>query len=181
MGRKKSTDEEVIIDIETYADNIDEEKAKKFYEKSRKEAEKILEDEDKMERFLQRLERKLKTVPIAGNALAYVPLMMSLVKSYVKKEYKELPVGTMISIVIALIYFLSPVDLILDTIPVVGFLDDGAVIIACLAFVRTDLEDYRKWRKDNGLEIDDLPDYDDLAKDSEKYNRFANAFFKNKK
>ena len=143
MGKKKNVEEAQTIDIE----NIDEEKARKFYEKNYAEAEEILKDEDKMERFLQRLERKLQSIPIAGNALAYVPLMMSLVKSYVKKEYTELPIAIMISIVIALLYFLSPVDLLPDVVPVVGYLDDGAVIIGCLSFAMTDLKDYRKWRK----------------------------------
>ena len=177
MGKKNESNKN--IDIDCY--EIDEEKAKKFYEKSYAEAEDILKDEDKMENFLQRLERKLRTVPLAGRALAYVPLMMSLVKSYVKKEYTELPIATMISVVVALIYFLSPVDLIPDFIPGAGYIDDGTIIVACLAFMRTDLEDYRKWRKDNGFEIEDLPDYDDVAKDAEKYSKIANAFFKGKK
>lgn len=178
MGKK---DVSQTIDVETYVEQIDEEKAKKFYERSYAEAEDILKDEDKMERFLQKLEKKLKSVPIAGNALAYVPLMMSLLKSYVKKEYTSLPVATMISIVVALIYFLSPVDLLPDIIPVAGYLDDGAVVMGCLALALTDLKDYREWRKENGLELDDIPDYDDIADETKKYNKFANAFFKGKK
>ena len=106
---------------------------------------------------------------------------MSLVKSYVKKEYTELPVAIMISIVIALIYFLSPVDLLPDVVPVVGYLDDGAVIIGCLSFAMTDLKDYRKWRKDNGYEIEDLPDYEEITKDTDKYSKFAKIFFKGRK
>lgn len=179
MGKKKDEGKK-IMDVETYAENIDEEKAKKFYEKSYAEAEEILKDENKMERFLQKLEKKLQTIPIAGNALAYVPLMMSLVRSYVKKEYTDLPVATMISVVVALIYFLSPVDLLPDFIPVAGYLDDGAVIIGCLSFALTDLKDYRKWRKENGYEIDDLPDYEDIADDAQKYSKFAKVFFKKK-
>lgn len=172
--------EERIKGIEQKID-IDEEKARAFYEQSRAEAEDILKDEDKMERFLQKLEKKLKTVPAAGNVLAYVPLMMSLVRSYVKKEYTEPPIASMISIVIALIYFLSPIDLIPDTIPGVGFIDDAVVIAGCLALVRTDLEDYKIWRKENGLEFDDIPDYEDIEKEAQINNKFVDAFYKGKK
>lgn len=162
-------------------EDIDEDKAREFYEKSRSEAEDILKDEDKMERFLQKLEKKLKTVPVAGNALVYVPIMMSLVRSYVKKEYTEPPVASMIAIVVALIYFLSPVDLIPDTIPGVGYIDDALVIAGCLALVRTDLEDYRIWRKNNGFEFDDIPDYEDIAEEARNNNKFAEAFFRGRK
>ena len=168
-------------DIDDLVDEIDEEKASEYFEKSSAEAEDILNNEDKMERFLQKLEQKLKTVPVAGNVLAYVPLMMSLVRSYVKKEYTEPPVTTMISIVVALIYFLSPIDLIPDTIPGVGYLDDAAVVSGCLALVRTDIEDYRVWRKENGLELDDIPDYEEIAKEAKNNNKFADAFFRGRK
>lgn len=168
-------------DSDNLVDEIDEERASEFYKKSSAEAEDILKNEDKMERFLQKLEQKLKTVPVAGNALAYVPLMMSLVRSYVKKEYTEPPITTMISIVVALIYFLSPIDLIPDTIPGAGYIDDAVVVSGCLALVRTDLEDYRIWRKENGLELDDIPDYEEIAKEAKNHNKFANAFFKGRK
>ena len=107
--------------------------------------------------------------------------MMSLVRSYVKKEYTEPPITSMISIVVALIYFLSPVDLIPDIVPGAGYVDDAVVISGCLALIRTDLEDYRIWRKNQGLELDDIPDYEEIAKEATSNNKFASAFFKGRK
>lgn len=159
----------------------DKEKAQEIYDKGTQEAEELLNDVDKMERFLQKLEKKLKTVPIAGNALVYIPLMMSLVRSYVKKEYTEIPAASAISITFSLLYFLAPVDVIPDFIPGVGHLDDAAVIVGCLALVRTDLEDYRIWRKNNGFEYDDLPDYEEIIKDADSQSKFAKAFFMGRK
>ena len=130
---------------------------------------------------MQKLEQKLKTVPVAGNALAYVPLMMSLVRSYVKKEYTDAPITTMISVVVALIYFLSPIDLIPDNIPGAGYIDDAVVDSGCLALIRTDLEDYRIWRKENGYELDDIPDYKEIAKKAKDNKKFVDAFFKGRK
>ena len=181
MSEENNREFEARTNVDDLFKDIDEEKAGEFYEKYSSEAEDILKDEDKMERFLQKLEKKLKTVPIAGNALAYVPLMMSLVRSYVKKEYQEPPITSMIAIVVALLYVLSPVDLILDAIPGLGYLDDALVVTGCLALVRTDLEDYRNWRKENGMEMDDLPEYDSIEKEAKNQNKFVNAFFKGRK
>lgn len=44
-------------------EGVDEERIEEFYEKSRAEAEEVLQDENKMERLFQKLEKKLKAVP----------------------------------------------------------------------------------------------------------------------
>ena len=118
-------------------------------EKGYEKAEKLLNDEDKVERFLQRLEKKVKLVPIAGNTLSNVPVMASLIRNYVKKDYKDIPIGTIIAILSALIYFAAPIDIFSDGIPFLGYFDDAAVVSACLKLVQTDLDEYVKWREEN--------------------------------
>ena len=121
---------------------FDEQKALKELEKGYKEAEKLLENEDKLERFLQRLEKKLKIIPIAGDKLAVVPVMASLLKNYAEKEYTDIPIGTIIAIISALMYFVSPIDFVPDSIPVLGYFDDAAVVAACWKLVQSDVDEY---------------------------------------
>lgn len=116
------------------------------------EAENTLKDTQKMEHFFQRLEKKLKLVPVVGNKLVDVPIMCSLVYNYVNKNYTEVPIGSIIAIISALTYFISPVDMIPDAVPGLGYMDDAAVITACLALVHSDLTEYQKWREENSIE-----------------------------
>ena len=46
---------------------MDEKQAKNELEKGCKKAEELLENPDKLEEFLQKLERKLKVIPLVGN------------------------------------------------------------------------------------------------------------------
>ena len=150
-------------------------------ERNYEKAEKILENEDKMEKILQRLEKKLKAVPVAGDALAYIPVMISLIKMYVKKEYKELPIASVLAVFVALIYWLSPIDLIPDFIPGIGLIDDTAVISLAVIMVKTDLDDYLAWRRENGMEVADLPDYEEIDKSMKGKYEQVRAFFAGKK
>lgn len=133
---------------------VSEEEAQKLLNKGKKKAEETINDVDKFERLLQRIEKKLKLVPIAGTTLAIVPTMISLVKSYVEKEYTDIPIGSVIAMVSALIYFASPVDLIPDNVPVIGYVDDMAVITVCLKMVQSDIDEYLEWREKNGKNIE---------------------------
>lgn len=118
---------------------------KAFYESS-EEAERLLEDIDKTEIFLEKVEEKLREVKGIGKGLTKIPVMIQLIRSYIKKEYTDIPIGSIIGITGALIYFFSPVDLIPDIIPVIGLLDDMTVIGIALKLVAADLECYEEWR-----------------------------------
>ena len=133
-----------------------EDKAREEIEKRYGEAETLLHDEDKMEAFLQKLEEKLKLVPVAGNQLAMIPVMASMIRSYLKKEYTEVPLGTILAILGALLYFVSPIDLVPDGIPLLGYMDDAAVVALCWKWVSGDVQAYDRWRqvKSRMIEID---------------------------
>ena len=106
-----------------------------------------------MELFLQRAEQVMQNIPFIGDKLSMLPVMISFLKSYIKNEYREAPVTVPVSIVAALLYLISPKDIVPDKIPVLGIVDDIAVIYLAWKYVADDLELYQDWRKANGLEV----------------------------
>lgn len=130
---------------------IDEKEVKKQFEDGKKKAEKLLKDEDKLEKLLQKVEKKLKILPIVGGTFSLVPAMISLVRSYVKKEYTEIPLGSILGIISAIIYIVAPIDFIPDGLPGgAGHIDDAAVLIFCLkAGAEDDIKEYQIWREKN--------------------------------
>ena len=123
--------------------------AKEELEKRYSKAEKLLKDEEKTEKFLKRLEEKLLVIPAVGKTLAMAPTFISLVRSYIRKEYTEIPLGSIIAILSALIYIFAPIDAIPDSIPGAGLLDDALVLNVCLKLVRSDVDEYIAWRDGN--------------------------------
>ena len=72
--------------------------------------------------------------------------LISLLKDYSSGRYPNVPWTTVASITAAIAYFVSPIDLIPDVIPIIGYLDDAYVIKLCIDAVQTDLNKYLAWK-----------------------------------
>lgn len=71
--------------------------------------------------------------------------MIRLVRAYADGSYREIPWGSIVMALGAVLYLLSPVDAIPDFLAVVGFLDDAAVIGFVARKLHDDLETFREW------------------------------------
>ena len=119
-------------------------------------------------------EMHARTLRSAEHALAFSETWSNTIIDFLMKInnlYTKVPVGTIVAIVSALIYFVSPVDFIPDFIPGIGQVDDAAVIVACLALVTADLDEYSVWRKKNGYTVEDMPDNLNEKEKSEFFKR----------
>jgi uncharacterized membrane protein YkvA (DUF1232 family) len=81
-----------------------------------------------------------------------IKLLFSIVKDYASGNYKELPWTTIAAIIGSLLYIFSPIDLIPDFIPVVGLMDDAAVLGICLTGIAKDLKKYEIWKSQHQVE-----------------------------
>lgn len=61
--------------------------------------------------------------------------------------YKAAPYSSIVMVVIAIIYAVSPVDILSDTIPILGVLDDALVLKGVLNTIKNDLDSYKAWKE----------------------------------
>ena len=73
-------------------------------------------------------------------------LLLAIVKDYWAGVYRQVPYGVIASSVFTLIYVLNPFDMVPDVLPLIGQLDDVAVLGACLLMVEHDLHTYKDWK-----------------------------------
>lgn len=74
-------------------------------------------------------------------------LLASLVQAWARGDYRDVPWRSLVYAVGALLYFISPIDLIPDFIAGLGFVDDVAVAIAVVKAIRKDLDRYAQWER----------------------------------
>ena len=71
------------------------------FESKKSEAEEMLHDEDKLLEFISKVLKKLDTIPVVGSLLGDIPLLCMIVVDYVKGEYTEIPLASVIGIIAA--------------------------------------------------------------------------------
>jgi uncharacterized membrane protein YkvA (DUF1232 family) len=81
-----------------------------------------------------------------------VTVGFSMVRDYWKGDYRNVPWWSMASVAAGLAYFVAPIDLIPDFIPLIGYLDDAAVLAAVMQGIKQDLRIYCEAK---GIRLDD--------------------------
>ena len=114
------------------------------------EAEEVIQNPSGVDEILVQLEEKLKSVPAIGNTLSSLPLMIAMIKAWIKKEYTEVSPKVIASLVGAILYLIRKKDLIPDSIPIVGIADDLAVMGLALKLSEPELKAFSAWRATRG-------------------------------
>ncbi len=114
------------------------------------EAEEILRNPSKVDDILIQLEDKLKAVPVIGNTLSDLPLMIAMVKAWIQKDYTEVSPKVIALLIGAVLYLIKGKDLIKDSTPIVGHVDDLAVMGLALKLSENELKAFADWRAARG-------------------------------
>jgi uncharacterized membrane protein YkvA (DUF1232 family) len=79
--------------------------------------------------------------PTVKKALRHIPFMQDVVAVYYAMLDPQTPIRTRLTILGALVYFVSPFDLVPDFIVGLGFLDDATILATAIAAVRSSIRD----------------------------------------
>jgi len=126
------------------------------FEQAKARAAKIVRDPKELRRLVEEAIRKMGSrKDIAGEILDNLRSSCRLISAWASGAYRDVSLETVILLIAAVIYFLMPIDAIPDVIPVVGFMDDIAVIGFVIASVRGEIEKFRQWVKRASVPISD--------------------------
>ena len=82
---------------------------------------------------------------LAHEAWTTLQTLFRLIRAAVAGEYTGVPTGTLLAAVAVLIYFISPIDLIPDFIPVLGLVDDVALVAWFSLTIKTEIDKFHEW------------------------------------
>lgn len=70
-----------------------------------------------------------------------------LASAYASGKYRNISWKSVLIVLAAIIYFLNPIDLIPDLVPVLGFTDDFSVLLWVYSTVGAEVDKFLAWEK----------------------------------
>ena len=117
-----------------------------------RQAERIISSDTKVSKLLDEVFLKIgEATESFYKTQDSVIALARMVRSWAKGDYKNISTSSIIAVVAALIYFVNPLDLIPDFIPIVGQIDDIFIIGYLIKTVNKEIERFMAWEKENEL------------------------------
>ena len=104
--------------------------------------------------LLGRLAMKLRTVDwaeVKGVAMQEKLFLLGrLTKAYATGRYRDIPWKSLLVVLAAFLYFINPIDLVPDAIPVLGLSDDFSVLLWVYNSIKMEVDKFLIWEKSQG-------------------------------
>jgi uncharacterized membrane protein YkvA (DUF1232 family) len=112
-------------------------------------AEQVAADPDKARRIAEaaagKAEKRRGDIPVLDDLMT----LIRMVRAWAGRDYREIPWQSLVLIIGTIVYFVSPVDAVPDVVPMLGLLDDVALISLTVRSLRGDVERFRAWETAN--------------------------------
>ncbi|MCP3031509.1 DUF1232 domain-containing protein [Halobacillus sp. A1] len=127
-------------------------KARRIFEKLKGRAGKIITNPQKTKEVIDQARNKsFNNKGPLSEVWHELQLMFNMVRDWIRGDYRNAPVGSIIAIIGGLLYLIMPFDAIPDFIPVAGLIDDVYILNLVIKQVRADLNDYKVWVGEENL------------------------------
>lgn len=89
-----------------------------------------------------------------GGARHDAAVLLRLARATVTGRYRQLPKAGLLALTAGLVYFLNPLDLIPDVLPLLGFVDDATVLLWVARQLRKEITAFTAWEREWGGALD---------------------------
>ncbi len=86
---------------------------------------------------------------IAQDVWESLQTLSRMIKAAVTGEYTGIPTSTLVGGIAVILYFLSPIDFVPDFIPVLGLLDDAALLAWFMTSIKGEMDKFEEWERGN--------------------------------
>jgi uncharacterized membrane protein YkvA (DUF1232 family) len=115
------------------------------FEQATTRAESYVEHEEKLNCLVERATRKSeKCHEFLLPPWESLQIFLRLLRAQLTGKFRA-PAGSILMVIAAVIYFVNPFDLIPDSVPVLGLIDDAAVITCVAKANLTLVSTFRRW------------------------------------
>ncbi|GMQ31075.1 YkvA family protein [Algoriphagus confluentis] len=114
-----------------------------------KQVDAIVRQEQKVVELLRNVKEKLSKLgnnPKVKKLIEPLSVFIRMIKAHFKGQHR-IAYSTLFLIILALVYFLSPIDLIPDFLGFFGYADDLSVVMAVFAKIKDEVDSFLDWER----------------------------------
>ena len=124
-----------------------EEERKQFGREKRRAREYVKNKQQAAQLIKEAIEKANRNQGALKKLLGKLTALFRLASAWVKGEYTDVSLKTILWVIAAIIYFVNPFDVITDFLPGVGYVDDAAIIFFVIKSIQRDLDKFLKWER----------------------------------
>ncbi len=112
-------------------------------------AREVLSNKGNADYLKNALDKMANATPGFAKLLEQVKVLVRLSQAYRAGDYRHIPLKSMLLITASILYFINPMDVLPDLVPIFGLVDDATLIGFVITSLRKDIEKFREWEIDN--------------------------------
>lgn len=119
------------------------------YTKTQKKAKSVLDNPRRISKLIETSKKKISNLDLGEKEfkgiLGTIKTFIRMLRAFRNGTYTDIPWLTVLTVVGALIYFITPIDLLPDFIPVTGYVDDFSLILTVYNRFKGDIIAFQAW------------------------------------
>ncbi|MFP4090090.1 MAG: YkvA family protein [Cyclobacteriaceae bacterium] len=121
------------------------------FKSAKKRASGILQDPERLRKLLASSVHKIRQVGNDTESLQKLKEQVNtfnrMIRAYLSGDYRNIPWKNLLLVTAGIVYFVSPLDLVPDFIPLTGLLDDLTVLMWIFNSVQGSIEEFEEWEQ----------------------------------
>ena len=115
----------------------------------------IINEQSQVKKLIWQVSQKLQKINSSNQQvielMEHVQLFLRMIKKSFVGEYSAFSHKTLLSLVFGLLYFVTPMDVVPDFVPLLGFSDDLSIIYFIIKNFKSDIEAFKVWELNQEL------------------------------
>ena len=109
----------------------------------------MLNEQSQIKELIWKVSQKLQKINGSNKQInelmEHVQLFLRMIKKSLSGEYSAFSHKTLLSLVFGLLYFVTPMDVVPDFVPLLGFSDDLSIVYFIIKNFKSDIEAFKVW------------------------------------
>ncbi len=115
----------------------------------------MLNEQSQIKELIWKVSQKLQKINGSNKQInelmEHVQLFLRMIKKSLSGEYSAFSHKTLLSLVFGLLYFVTPMDVVPDFVPLLGFSDDLSILYFIIKNFKSDIEAFKVWELNQEL------------------------------